>query len=171
MTKSTSPSYLFVANNPIVSVDKHGLDIFIQQGNNSWNPVNNTVHRAVCVDTYTQSELEILLQGGTVDPSGRACFSFAETGLGFTLPKSTWLGFSDWVIFVGCLKGKIYEQTYMTGPVGLNLITTWKQDLKWLNYMRNFRVGHGDVYSVGNHNCAKFTNLAFADAPNHMGPP
>ena len=81
------PAYRFVDNNPINSVNVLGGDIYLQRGNKSIT-LNRWLHLAFCVDTWGCT-----LNGWQKD--GKACFSFAMTGLGETLPSNKWLGWTE----------------------------------------------------------------------------
>jgi len=154
--------YEYVQSNPINRVDPYGLNIYLITGNNSWNPVNNALHQKVCADywnTYRQSD-------GTMKyvPEGKVCFSFAATRVGITPPKKTWLGWKS-LVLGGCLRGQIYMDSYTGGTITMMKKTTPQQDINWLNYMLTERVGLEDVYSVARHNCRKYSQMEFADAP------
>jgi len=160
--------YQFVFNKPIVFVDLDGRDIYTMQGNDARsccglvpNCVNNSVHISVCVDTWEGA-------GEGDGPMGRACFSFGCTGFGVYGPKSTWLGWSSWTFT--CLEGEIYQETFTDGKILRRHKTTPQQDRAWLNYIMTKRLGIKDGYSVARHNCRKYSNMEFDDAPKHYGP-
>ncbi len=46
-----------------------------------------------------------------------------------------------------------------------------EEDVTWMMYMFNSRVGLKDTYSVARHNCRRYSKYEFRDAPLHMGPP
>jgi RHS repeat-associated protein len=156
------PAYRFVDSNPINNVDVLGEDIYIQRGNNSIT-LNRWLHLAVCVDTWSCTR-----NGWQKD--GKACFSFAMTGLGQTLPSNKWLGWTE-ANAGGPLKGRIYEQEYLNGKIVAQRTTTAKQDNTWLIYERYTRVDTKDTYSVARHNCRRYSKYEYRDAPFHMGPP
>ena len=132
------------------------------------NCANNSIHLSVCVDTwdgYTQQQIE---NGEATEPTGRDCFSFGATGFGVYGPKTTWLGWSSWTLT--CLEGQIYQAKFKDGTISKRHETTPQQDRAWLNYMTTTRLGTKDGYSVARHNCRKYSNMEFDDAPKHYGP-
>ena len=155
--------YLFVANNALSHVDRLGHNIYVMRGNNTINPVNNYFHLSVCVDThFTDCNLNDLTQ--------IRCFSFAATGFGWKRPSRSWLGWRE-TNLGGPLQGMIYEATYVDGDIEFELQTTRRQDRTWLNYMLTTRLWLEDTYSVGRHNCQRYSLKEFIDAPLNMGPP
>jgi RHS repeat-associated protein len=160
--------YQFVFNKPIVFVDLDGRDIYTMQGNDARsccglvpNCVNNSVHISVCVDTWEGA-------GEGDGPMGRACFSFGCTGFGVYGPKSTWLGWSSWTFT--CLEGEIYQETFTDGKILRRPQDHAPAGQAWLNYIMTKRLGTKDGYSVARHNCRKYSNMEFDDAPKHYGP-
>jgi hypothetical protein len=78
----------------------------------------------------------------------------------------TWLGWNS-IVIGAVLKGEIYETDPIAGAsVNGTHVTTMKQDSNWLIYMRN-RSGTQDAYSVGNHNCRRYSQWEFRDASKH----
>ena len=158
--------YQYSSLNPINATDPYGLKIFLVAGNNSWNPINSALHQKVCVSKWRR-KVAYDKQGrlkDIFDFDGYTCFSFGYSRPGFTLPKSHWLGWKS-NVFVGCLRGSIYEDDYIQGVVLGVKNTTSMQDMKWLSYMRSERHGIEDVYSLARHNCVMYSSLEFASAP------
>jgi hypothetical protein len=162
--KMTRSEYRFVDNDPIILVDARGEDIYLAQGNPTAYPfqLNRWVHMGVCVDTYQGSE-----------KSGKLCFTFEWTGVHYKLPSIYWLGWPTTVDIGGpCVGwGRIDQEDYVNTHMVDSVSTTQKQDVTWLGYMLNQRVGTKDHYTVDFYNCILYSALEFADAPNHMGPP
>jgi hypothetical protein len=157
------PAYRFVNNNPVSSVDSLGEDIYLQTGNDSGNPINDRIHQSICVDTWSGS------YGCCGHKTGKACFSFGANGKWrIPIPSGTWLGWSEFNAG-GPMVGEIYSADD-TGTVVNTIKTTCKQDMMFLIYM-NARLGSIDTYSVGRHNCRRYSQYEFRDAPSHMGPP
>jgi len=65
--------------------------------------------------------------------------------------------------------GEIYSADD-TGTVVNTIKTTCKQDMMFLIYM-NARLGSIDTYSVGRHNCRRYSQYEFRDAPSTWGHP
>jgi RHS repeat-associated protein len=159
--------YGFVVNSPINKFDKDGRDIYTMKRNAGSCGCDciNAFHMAVCVDTWGA--------GGT-NPIGRACFSFQRPAgaWGIYGPKATWLGWSSWTFC--CLEGKIYRdgetEAAVDGEILRRQQTAPEQDSAWFRYMTTKRVDTKDGYSVARHNCRKYSNMEFDDAPNHYGP-
>jgi len=68
------------------------------------------------------------------------------------------------------LEGEIYQETFTDGKILRRHKTTPQQDRAWLNYIMTKRLGTKDGYSVARHNCRKYSNMEFDDAPKHYGP-
>jgi RHS repeat-associated protein len=139
-------SAFFSPNN----LDPSGTDILLKTGNNTGNPINDAVHQNICADICDNSQ-----------PSGRkiiGCFSFGANGdyYFFRLRRSLWLGFPS-VVLGGpafFLQGEIYETDEVeVGDVVNRKKTTDTEARQWVDWMRKFRVGTQDVYSVARHNC------------------
>jgi hypothetical protein len=173
-TKQLAPSngesllYSFCWNNPLGAVDLWGLDIYLQEGDNTGNSIKDRWHVAVCVDTY-----DVMPQPGheTPDPTGKVCFSFGiKEGFGGylpVLPGLHWLGFH--MPHPGsCLRGIIYSDPWTGGNVIAEYYTTPMQDWRWQSYMRNSRVYTEDAYTLLSFNCRAYSVLEFLDAPNHF---
>ncbi len=167
-------------------------DITLETGNTSASPVNNAAHQNVCASRGTVDQTS---SGASVDGEGgfdlgissltsgttssttsmdvissgnyRICFSFAATGPQLPEFAWTWLGWASWVVGA-IIEGNIYISRGVPGAavVGRH-VTTPQQDRNWINYMTQSRVGTIDGYSVARHNCRKFSQLEFADAPLH----
>jgi hypothetical protein len=144
--------YEYVSSNPINYVDPWGLNIYLITGNNSGKWLNDKIHQKVCV--------------GCSKDNIKACFSFGrkeENYWGWAVPSTSWLGWSS-LNSGGPQRGVIYEDDYTGGSIKGTKITTFEQDATWLQYM-SLRVGMEDTYSVGRHNCRKYSQMEFADAP------
>lgn len=129
-------------------------EITLETGNNASSSsfLNNALHQQVCVVT------------GVVP--GKDCYSFAATGLQAPEFSSTWLGWSDLVIG-DSLQGTVYSPDPVSGAsVASRLTPTAAQAVKWDSYMVT-RLGLQDGYTVADHNCRKFSQFEFRDAPSH----
>ena len=154
--KDSMNLYQYCLNNPIILVDPSGLRIYLMTGNDARiigtdikNPLQNAIHQSVVVDTE----------------SGKRAFSFGASGFGLTV-SSEWLGEKSSTVTL--LKGQIYETGYTDGKVSTALNTTAKQDKEFLQYLES-RVGEEAGYSVGRHNCRKFSQLMFSEAEERYG--
>jgi hypothetical protein len=148
--------YQYVRSNPGRFNDPKGMDIYLKTGNNTSNPINNALHQNVCVDTWDRECCE---------KTGLACFSYGYDGhWRWWWFKSTWLGWSSITLAGYLMEGEIYEADD-TGEIAESKKTTCVEDKKWLNYMRGTRVGTIDVYSAARHNCRKYAQWEYADAP------
>lgn len=156
--------YRFVDNNPVSLIDPLGEDIYLQTGNNSKSPINNRIHQQICVDTWSGTF------GCCGNKTGKRCFSFGANGQWrIPIPSTRWLFWNEFN-GGGPLVGEIYETDYTGGKVVGTITTTCKQDFRWLAYVLS-TVGTKDTYSVGRHNCRRYSQYEFRDAPFHMGAP
>jgi RHS repeat-associated protein len=155
--------YRFVDNNPVSLIDPLGEDIYLQTGNNSGNPVNDRIHQQICVDTWSGKI------GCCGTKTEKRCFSFGQTGHRLPIPSMTWLFWHEFNAG-GPLVGEVYETDYTGGTVVGTIKTTCKQDIVWLTG-ELARVGATDTYSVARHNCRRYSQYEFRDAPSLMGPP
>ena len=173
-TKQLDPSndenllYAFCLNDPLGAIDLLGLNIYLQEGNNTGDPVNDRCHMAVCVDTYN-----VVPRPGyeTPDPIGKICFSFGvKPGLAKfvpVLPGLHWLGF--YMPHPGtCTRGGIYQAAWPGGKVIAELDTTPVQDWRWQTWMQCKRVSTEDAYTLTAYNCRLYSILEFLDAPEHL---
>ncbi len=148
--------YRFCKNAPPCHVDPLGLDIYLYTGNNSGNPLNDAIHQTVAVDTWSD----------TCPPkkTGIKGFSFGYIGeWGWTWPDGTWLGQPGFTLPGYWMVGEIYEAP-VVGTIVRRKKTKPTQDKAWLMEM-NGKLGTRDVYSVGRHNCRKFSQCEFENAP------
>ena len=156
--------YRFVDNNPVSLIDPLGEDIYLQTGNNSGNPVNDRIHQQICVDTWSGTF------GCCGNKTGKRCFSFGANGQWRTpVPSMKWLFWHEFNAG-GPMVGEIYETDYTGGTIKKTITTTCKQDFRWLTYVLA-TVGAKDTYSVARHNCRRYSQYEFRDAPFHMGAP
>jgi Domain of unknown function (DUF4157) len=126
-------------------------EITLETGNVGAGPGNNLLHQQICVD----------------DGTGKDCFSFAAIGIHLPQFSLTWLGWS-WPYAGTVLRGQVYNP----GPVpGATIVSrhspTAAQAAKWRSYMRGTRLGLQDAYVLADHNCRKFSQFEFRDAPSH----
>lgn len=145
--------YAFCANNPVSNYDKLGLDVTLTTGNRNaswWQVANRYLHQEICVDTWAWNGKSCCWSR-----TGRSCFSFAATRIGWGAPGNDWLG-SDSVKGPGILQGEVYP----TGDQGLEdteiLETTPCQDISFLDYLKS-QDGQEDTYSLFRHNCRAFS--------------
>ena len=145
--------YAFCANNPVSNYDKLGLDVTLTTGNRNaswWQVANRYLHQEICVDTWAWNGKSCCWSR-----TGRSCFSFAATRIGWGAPGNDWLG-SDSVKGPGILQGEVYP----TGDQGLEdteiLETTPCQDISFLDYLKS-QDGQEDTYSLFRHNCRSFS--------------
>ncbi len=151
--------YDFCNNSPLSVFDKLGKDIYLVQGNDTGNAINDTYHQAVCVDEWG-------VRGVGQKPCGRRCYSFATTWRLRAFPrKFIWLGWFSYTPVGVWMEGKIYDHEFVGTVLRTKKTSRW-QDQAWGEYM-NHRMGKTDVYSVLHHNCRLFSQLEFADAPGH----
>jgi len=130
-------------------------EITLETGNIGAGFLNNLVHQQVCVDSHS---------AGT---DAKRCFSFAATGVQWPQFSRTWLGWSSPVVGA-ILKGQVYEPDPVPSAtvVGRHSPTA-AQGANWLSYMTGTRLGLQDGYSVARHNCRKYSQWEFRDAPTH----
>jgi hypothetical protein len=160
-------------------------DITLETGNEDADPVNNAVHQQVCASSGAVLDRRDDAEDGfslgisssvsssstttSVDQIGngdyRVCFSFGAVGAGGHAGWR-WLGWASWVLAL--IEGEIYIADPVAGAAIVKRHTTTPdQDLRWVLYMINSRVGKLDGYSVLRHNCRKFSQLEFDAAPQH----
>jgi RHS repeat-associated protein len=147
--------YRYVGNSPTNAIDPTGTDIYLKTGNNTGNPINDAIHQSVCVDIWDSSGTKKI---------GVAAFSFGQTGWSWTWGSTSWLGWNSITLPGFGMKGTIYE-TGDCGTIVRTKNTTVEQDRAWLEWMRQNRVRTEDVYSVGRHNCRKYSQAEFENAP------
>ena len=151
--------YGFGKNSPLSAFDRLGKDIYLVQGNESGNVVNDTFHQSVCVDEWG-------VRGVGQKTCGRRCYSFATTWKLRAFPrKFIWLGWFSYTPAGVWMEGKIYDHEFVGTVLKTKKTSRW-QDQAWNGYM-NHRMNTTDVYSVLHHNCRLFSQLEFADAPGH----
>jgi len=157
--------YTYVASMPVIHVDPYGLNIYLIRGNNSGDGSNDLCHMKVCVDFAGEVPDE-----GPYSITEKLCYSYAKSGFGPNVPKTTWLGWPS-LVLIGCVRGKIYKDDYSGGTIIAQKQTTSYDDDVWWAYMRT-REKTEDVYSV-RHNCRQYALWEFRDAPGddvHVGP-
>ncbi len=110
------------------------------------NPIQDAVHQSIVVDT----------------PNGQRAFSFGASGISLSL-STEW--FEEKSMTATILEGTVYESNYTSGRVSSELQTTPEQDKQFLNYLLSYK-GKTAGYSVGRHNCRKFSQLMFQRAKN-----
>jgi RHS repeat-associated protein len=164
---------VFVLNNSLNGWDVKGLDITLETGNSGASYLNNKYHQAICVDKWSSNSG----RANCTEENkwrcchlGKTCFSFGKIiGVGGTqLPQfsSMWLGWSS-IVSGAILKGEIYGTSPVVGAIiERRHITTMKQDFNFERYLHR-RTGTPDGYSVGRHNCRKYSQWEFRDAPFH----
>jgi RHS repeat-associated protein len=154
--------YRYGINSGINVTDPFGLDIYLKEGNNTGNIINDVLHRQVCVDTWKQGECKY-------DRQAPVCFSFGAPAKSEWFPKrqNEWLG---WKVIV--LPGIVFPgKIYIAADVGPKIIkqkkTTVEQDKTWLAYMVNIRKDTPGPYRLITHNCRRYSELEFGDAPGN----
>ncbi|MGI6496844.1 MAG: RHS repeat-associated core domain-containing protein [Kiritimatiellia bacterium] len=165
---------MFILNSPLNGWDDRGLDITLETGNNGANDLNNKYHQAVCVDTWVNGNGRNACNEQNKWQCchlGKRCFSFGKVpGLeGGQLPhfSSSWLGWSSTVVGA-ILQGEIYSLAAVPGAtIDRRYVTTMTQDFNWERYMWRSRMYTRDAYSVARHNCRKYSQWEFRDAPYH----
>jgi len=156
--------YQYVGSNPTTLLDPNGTDIYLEEA-------SNKLHRDVCVDLWKCSE-ELGVKPIRI---GELCFSFRFKKLGWEAPSLTWLDWSS-LNGGGPLRGEIYLSgfaeneacTPYSGHVRTVIKTkntTVQQDVTWANKMLTERLEKIDTYSVLRHNCRKYSQMEFDDAP------
>jgi len=148
--------YQYVASNPTRYLDPKGTDIYLINGNPGAGSTNDALHQKVCADLWGPRRCKKI---------GKACFSFGKVGWMFRVgARLNWLGWRSYVLGGLVMKGEICED----GPGG-KVVKTKKtrpaQDVAWVKWMRKWRVGTQDVYSVGRHSCRKYSQWEYRDAP------
>jgi hypothetical protein len=137
--------------------DPKGTDIYLKTGNNTGNPINNAVHQAVCVDLWDPTGC---------NKTGIACWSFGwDSSFRWWWFKGTWLRWKNWTSAGYLMEGVIYREEEDVGTVTASKKTTVQEDISWLRYMSGRRQGMTDVYSVLRHNCRRYSQWEFRDAP------
>lgn len=128
--------------------------ITLETGNSGASALNNLVHQQICVEGYSS--------GGP-----KQCFSFAKDSFQAPQFSTTWLGWSS-LVTGAIMHGSIYDPAPVPGAsIAGTLTPTSVQADNWLRYMSGTRLGLGDGYSVGRHNCRTFSQWEFRDAPTH----
>ena len=155
--------YEYVRSNPVTYMDPNGTDIYLEK--------KGTFHQDVCADLWMCS----IETGVKPIRFGEVCFSFGKKRFGWLWPSSTWLGWPSWNgggILVGAIYGSKSEQTKDCSPYSGHIgtvvkrkHTTVQQDIDWVTWMLNIRVDTEDTYSLVRHNCMKYSQMEFADAP------
>jgi len=144
-------AYVFVNNQPIIAYDFLGLDITLETGNDSGYVANDSVHQNVCVNFGGQSE--------------KLFVSFAMFRAGIHIGRK-WLGWNSPTCAI--LEGEIYITNPVPGAAIINRhTTTHAQDNRCWDYIVKYRVSLKDGYSVERHNCRKYSQWEFRDAPLH----
>ncbi len=152
--------YEFCGNSPPWRIDSLGKNIYLYQGNNSGNWLNDLLHQSVAVDVWKERNGKFVIQGST-------SFTFAFDGN--LMPLDIELGIPQLPklpVKVYLLEGVIEERT----PVG-HIIKTKKTDCKqdraWLKKMRS-RVGNTGKYLIFVENCRTFSQMEFDAAPGEI---
>ncbi|HIJ71300.1 MAG TPA: hypothetical protein HPP87_08050 [Planctomycetes bacterium] len=156
--------YAYVGNNPLNWIDPSGTNIYLKEGNDSWNPLNNWLHWNIVVDVW-DFRYDIQTRQSTYFCVGQRAYSFGVNPLSplrWPIPGRTWLGHRS-IKLPSFLAGEIYWSRYTGGNIAREKITTPQQDMAWDNYMMN-RLWDKDVYSA-RHNCRKFCSMEFDNAP------
>ena len=165
--------YAFVGNAAITQIDPQGLNIYVTAGNGGATKIDD-LHVNIFVDKWDVN-VPYEFENGTIKwhKSGWVGFSFGKLpglrGVRMVGPKSTWLGWASYTFT--CLKGVIYvvDVDFLDTEVLRERETTFEQDNAWLHYMLSpERTGQEDGYSLLHHNCRKYVNMEFDDAPNHF---
>ena len=151
--------YAFCRNDSISQIDELGKNIYLVEGNDTGYELNDRYHQSICVDD--EKSLDRF--------NGKTCFSFGLVGVGCYFPKRTWLGWYETTLGGLLMKGEVYETTFI-GRVLKTKATTKAQDAHWLAWMRSARKGLTDVYSVARHNCRRYSQNEFHDAPGVILP-
>ena len=148
--------YAFCENAPTYKYDPLGKDVYLYQGNDSGNLINDSIHQSVAVDLWSDDCPPRKI--------GMTSFSFGYNGeWKWNWPSSTWLGFDSFTLPGFVMVGEI-EEVNVVGRQVKKKSTTPCQDREWLKKMRE-KVGTTDVYSVGRHNCRNFAQREFDAVP------
>ena len=149
--------YTFCGNNAIGHYDPLGRNIYLYQGNDSGNLLNDTFHQAVAVDVWSDD--------CPPRKTGVIGFSFGFIGeWSWNWPNGKWLGENGNSLPGYYMLGEVYEISSPPGNVIGVKETTSEQDREWLERMRG-KTGMRDVYSLLNHNCRNFSQREFNAAP------
>jgi RHS repeat-associated protein len=132
--------YIFVKNQPSGLVDPDGRDIYVIKGNNTWNPINNALHRKLCVDTWSDCKPCGDCENKGSVKSGKVCFSY---------------GAIPWFPLVGI----VYNDTYTGGTIVRQQKTRCIDDLFIAGYLWG-KVGDKGVYSPYD-NCITWSESGF----------
>ena len=149
--------YEFCENASTYKYDPLGQDVYLYQGNNSGDPLNDWLHQSVVVDLWSDDcpPRKIGMQG----------FSFGyENEWGWNVPSFSWLGHTGFTLPGYYMIGVVYKAKVIGSQIARKR-TTVRQDREWLKYMEK-KVGTKDVYSVGRHNCRNFSQSEFDAAPS-----
>jgi RHS repeat-associated protein len=153
----------YAFGNPNTKIDFRGEDIYLVQGNDSWNPLNNLIHQSICVSQTDFCNGKYVLTG-RID-----CFSFGWLtgfqGLGWSSPSRVWLGRPTTYNLGGPLRGVVYTHDWSVGVQAINniIFTTPDEDADFtavLVQMLNME----DTYSLAYHNCRRFSQMMFEEA-------
>lgn len=150
--------YQYLVSNPLRNKDPKGTNIYLAEGNflPKAGAINREVHQKVCVDTYDEKGCKSL---------NSRCFSFGKVGWAFRFgSRPTWLDWNSRTLGGLVMIGEIYEDDNRGRLVEMKK-TNRIQDRIWLKYMLQHRVGKRDVYSLARHNCRKYAQWEYRDAP------
>ena len=152
--------YGFCENCAISMFDGLGLNVTLTTGNHNaswWQIGNRFLHQEICVDTWSWNKKSCCWKR-----TGRSCFSFMATGIGFGSPGDNWLDMTS-TKGPGILRGEVYS----TEDQGLEntetLETTVCQDMAFLAYLISLD-GKKDTYSVLRHSCRTFSQAMLNEA-------
>lgn len=169
--------YGFVRNNPINFVDPTGEDIYLMEGNDSGNFLNDLIHQQICVDLWEDCCDETSDDCCETPPQkkGMECFSFGWSSDWGNIPagKDTWLGrklsgydrFALWVASLGSpdMIGEVYMPTYKDGQIVDSIATTCVEDKEFYALLQSMRFMQ-DVYTPFDFNCRRFSQMMLEEA-------
>ena len=150
--------YAFCKNDPIGKVDPLGQDVYLMNAGEEGDLSVAFLHQKVAVDEWSKAR--------PYRKIGKRAFSFGYTGhWRWFDAKGNWLGWSSICLPGYYMVGRIYEDDTF-GTIVKQKKMTCKEDMSWLKKMaRRAAKAEEDVYSLLRHNCRKFSQQIFADAP------
>jgi hypothetical protein len=129
--------YEYGEANSLRNIDPTGEDIYVEGGNDTYNPINNYIHQNVCVDVWLTCDPPTLF--------GKVCFSFG-------------LDLSD------CCGKPYMTDPIPWADIVRRKSTTCKEDGEFFEKIK-IHLGHSGPYNLFTRNCRHFSNSWFEAAP------
>ena len=132
--------YRYARNSSQQYTDKYGLDITVETGvaDGWWDPVNNTFHKQLCIDTWEDCDTDCPKK------TGKKCFSYRQCG-----------------------NNPLAGETYQPDPVSNAGIyqkkqTTCQEDMDYISQLENDQFRGWYYFTT---NCRHYSQMVFDEAP------